>query len=645
MEEKIKELEKRIEELNYYTRLYDEDRPEISDRDWDDLYFALAEKEKEYNIYLPNSPTQKINYEVKSKLDKVEHSHPMLSLDKTKDIDVVKSFLGKKKYICMGKMDGLTCSLTYRNGFLVKAETRGNGTVGEDILHNALAIKNIPRRIPLAEEYVIDGEVICDLENFKLFENEYKNPRNFASGSVRLLDNKESAKRNLSFVAWDCVKGLEGIDTLSKKLKFLHNMFNFTVVPFVCDNLTDISTCIEKVKRMCQEKYYPIDGVVFKYNDVDEYNAAGRTDHHFKGGIAFKFYDEKYETVLKDIEWGMGRTGILTPVAIFESIDIDGTEVERASLHNISILEETLHKPYKGQKIEVAKMNQIIPQVVGAVWESKEYDTFKNGLFAPHICPICGEETIVKKENDSKVLFCNNPNCEGKLLNRFEHFCSKKGLDIKGLSKATLEKLMNWGWLNTYKDLFLLNEYKDEWMKKSGFGAASVNKILNSIEEAKNTTLEKVIAAAGIGEIGTRVAKDLASHYDTWTDFRTETNFLQYNGIGEVMNHNLLTFDYDDLDLDYTVNTFLTIEEKDKEEDSVKSLDGKVLCITGKLNKFKNRNELQADIESKGGRVVSSMSSKVDYLINNDIESTSSKNKAAKSAGIPIITEDEYLAL
>lgn len=263
----------------------------------------------------------------------------------------------------------------------------------------------------------------------------------------------------------------------------------------------------------------------------------------------------------------------------------------------------------------------------------------------PIICPICGGHTEVVKDNNSKVLFCNNPSCEGKLLNRLDHFCSKKGLDIKGLSKATLEKLMDWGWLNTYQDIFLLYQYKDKWINKSGFGEASVNKILNAIEEAKNTTLDKIIAAAGIPEIGSRVAKDLAAHYDSWSQFRQETNFLQYNGIGEVMNNNLLAFDYDYLNLDYTINRFLSIQNEDKDIENVKLLNGKTFCVTGKVHLFKNRTELQQDIESKGGRVVSSMSSKVDYLINNDINSTSSKNRVAKESGIPIITEEDYMAL
>ena len=639
-------IQKMIEKLNYYTKLYDEGIPEISDKEWDDLYFKLVKMEQPTGIYLENSPTQKISYTLVNQLDKIEHNHPMLSLDKTKDIDMVKSFINNKRYIAMLKMDGLTCSLTYRNGYLIKAETRGNGIIGENILHNALQVKNIPNRIENIDEVIIDGEIICKYDDFEEFKNEYKNPRNFASGSIRLLDSQECSKRKLSFIAWDCIKGISA-QTLTEKLFTLRGS-GFTTVPFqwgdsIEDNIVEYS--IKELKNIAKELKYPIDGIVFKYDNVNEYLAAGRTDHHFKGGIAYKFYDEQYETTLKDIEWTMGRTGQLTPVAIFEPVEIDGTLVEKASLHNISIMEKILYKPYIGQKISVVKMNQIIPQITNAIWNSDEYDTLKNGLFIPTECPICHNETIVKQENDSKILFCNNSSCEGKLLNRLDHFCSKKGLDIKGLSKATLEKLVDWGWINTYQDIFLLYQYKDRWIKKSGFAEASVNKILNAIKEAQITTLDKMIAAAGIPEIGSRVAKDLANHYNSWNEFRKEINFSQYDGIGEVMNNNLLTFDYNDLNLDYTINRFLSIKNKDKDSENVKFLDKKTFCITGKVYLFKNRNELQQDIESKGGRVVSSMSSKVDYLINNDINSTSNKNRIAKEFGIPIITEEDYIKM
>lgn len=623
-----------IDKLNVYTKFYDEGHPVISDKEWDDMYFKLQNLENFYGIYFSDSPTQNINYQVVNKLNKVKHNHPMLSLDKTKSIDAIKSFLGNKDFICMAKMDGLTCSLRYLDGKLVSAETRGNGIEGEDILHNALQVKNIPNKINYKEELIIDGEIICTYNDFKDFEKEYKNPRNFASGSIRLLDSKESSMRNLTFIVWDIIKGLDE-DRLSNKL-LKANELGFTVVPFEV-NLPEYKT-IEQIMEIVKKSssIYPIDGLVFKYDNCDEYISAGKTDHHFKGGIAYKFYDEEYETTLEDIEWTMGRTGQLTPVAIFTPIDIDGTEVSRASLHNISIMKE-LGLSHYNCKISVYKANQIIPQISQVI-----EDNSQEVIVYPSICPICGCATSIHKDNDSEVLYCDNSDCEGKILNQLDHFCGKKGLDIKGLSKATLEKLMDWGWIENEKDIFMLFTHRTEWIKKPGFGVASVDKILAAIDTASETTLDKVIAAAGIKEIGSRVAKDIAAHYDTWADFRKETNFLKIDGIGEVMNDNLINFVYKDID--YIVEHYLDIKSNQKEEVN-NNLEGKVFCITGKLKHFKNRTELQADIENKGGKVVSSMSSKVTHLINNDNTSTSSKNLAAQRAGIPIITEEEYLQM
>ena len=644
MGEDNNEIRKLIDELNYYTKLYDEGKPEISDKEWDDKYFLLQKMEQKTGIYYEDSPTQRVNYQVVNKLNKVEHSHPMLSLDKTKDIEAVKAFIGNKDYIAMAKMDGLTCSLTYENGYLVRAETRGNGIVGEDILHNALQVKNIPNKISYKDKLIIDGEIICTYKDFEQFADVYKNPRNFASGSIRLLDSKESSMRKLSFIAWDVIEGLDNCQTLAKKLTQLDEL-NFTTVPRTYNLIKEDATLNDNliIQEKCKELGYPIDGVVYKYNNCKEYEAAGRTDHHFKGGIAYKFYDDEYETKLIDIEWTMGRTGQLTPVAIYEDINIDGTICNRASLHNLSIMEEQLYIPYKGEKIWIAKMNMIIPQVVKKQWIANEYKPDENVFYPPEVCPICGESTSIHKDNDSKVLYCDNPMCEGKLLNKLDHFCSKKGLDIKGLSKATLDKLINWGWVENIKDIFTLFTHKEEWVKKQGFGVASVEKILRAIDIASETTLDKIIAAAGIPEIGSRVAKDLASHYNSWTEFRMDTDYTHIDGIGEIMNNNLLNFNYEDMD--YIVAAYLDYQPISHNNENIKILDGKIFCITGKVNHFKNRAELQADIESKGGKVVSSMSNKVTHLINNDNTSTSSKNLAAQKANIPIITEEEYLEL
>lgn len=630
---KIREL---IDKLNYYTKKYDEGKPEISDQEWDDMYFELQRLENEYHTYCEDSPTQGIDYQVVNKLEKVEHNHPMLSLDKTKDIDVISSFVGNKDYIAMAKMDGLTCSLRYLDGKLVSAETRGNGLVGEDILHNALQVKNIPHKINFKNELIVDGEIICTYEDFKPFEEEYKNPRNFASGSIRLLDSKESASRNLSFIVWDIIKGFD-TDTLIGKLETAAD-YGFTVVPF---SFGDIQGAITEIVNKSKALGYPIDGVVFKYNQCDEYAAAGRTDHHFKGGMAYKFYDEEYETTLQNIEWTMGRTGVLTPVAIFEPIDIDGTEVSRASLHNVSVMAETLGQPYKGQKIKVFKANMIIPQIS---WAEKKELTISD--FRCEECPICGGHTELQNNNGVITLYCSNPQCEGKLINRLDHFCGKKGLDIKGLSKATLEKLIEWGWISNFIDIYKLETKSNIWKTKAGFGEKSVERILEAIETSKKTTLEAVISAAGIPLIGRAVAKELCKYIKTYEDFRykveTGFDFTQYDGFGDVMSAALLDFDYKELDdvVDYALDIQEEVSEK-----ANNSLEGLTFCVTGKVHIYKNRDELKADIENRGGKVVSSMSSKVNYLVNNDITSTSSKNLAAKQAGIPIITEEELQAM
>ena len=631
---KIKEL---VEKLNYYTKLYDEGRPEISDKEWDDMYFELQKVERESGIYLEDSPTQRVNFQVVNKLNKVEHNHPMLSLDKTKDTNEIQKFIYNNDYIAMAKMDGLTCSLKYVNGKLVSAETRGNGLVGEDILHNALQVRNIPKRIDFQDELVVDGEIICTYENFKEFESEYKNPRNFASGSIRLLDSKESSMRRLSFIAWDCITGLEDIEKLSIKLLKL-NTLGFTVVPFMAGEYS-IDDTISTIQSIAQEAGYPIDGIVYKYDIVSEYEAAGKTDHHFKGGLAYKFYDEEYETTLRDVEWTMGRTGVLTPVALLEPINIDGSEVSRASLHNISIMDE-LGIRYQDTKVMVYKANMIIPQISRVLPYEEEIASLIN---VPAVCPICGEPTIIKGENGVRVLYCSNPSCEGKLINRLDHFFGKKGLDAKGLSKATFEKLIDWGWVENIKDVFKLKEHKKEWEKIQGFGEKSVEKILQAIEDCKSCSLEAVISAAGIPLIGRTVGKDLSKRFGSYTEFREAVesgfDFTGFGGYGWEMHKAISDFDYSELD--YIVDNYLQIKENKKEENELKLKD-LTFCVTGKVHIWKNRDSLSALIESLGGKVTGSVSKNTNYLINNDINSTSAKNKKAQELGIPILSEEDF---
>ena len=639
MVNKIKDL---VEKLNYHTKLYDQGTPVISDLEWDAMYFELFNLENLTGFYLPDSPTQRINYNVVNDLKKVKHNHPMLSLQKTQSIDEINTFIGDKEYIIMLKVDGLTCSLGYEDGKLVSAETRGDGEVGEDILHNALVVKNIPKKIAYKGKLTVDGEIICKELHFKEFADEYKNPRNFASGSIRLLDSKECAKRNLSFIAWDATGTLEDCKLLSQKLIYL-DTYGFETVDFTTlGNFSEHN--IEFFKDSAQRQGIPIDGLVVKYNDCKYYDSLGRTDHHFRGGIAFKFNDETYETKLVRIEWTMGRTGVLTPVAVFQPVEIDGCEVARASLHNVSIMNEVLGVPYVNQSIKVYKANQIIPQIKSA----EKSDILGNRyLFAPQVCPICGGTTSLHESISGTIeLLCMNLNCEGKLINRLDHFVGKKGLDIKGLSKATLERLIDWGWVKSYKDIFHLEEYKTEWSNKPSFGIKSVENILNAIQESRNCKLDKFIAALGIPLIGSRASKDLANHFGSWDAFiqaiKDGFKFYELPNFGSEMNLAIVGFDYTEA-VEIAKN-YLVITTDEPTTASI-SLEGKTFVVTGKLNKYKNRDELKYHIESLGGKVSGSISGKTDYLINNDVNSTSSKNTSAKKLNIPIISEEEFISL
>ena len=635
------EIRPLIDKLNYYTKMYDEGHPEISDREWDDMYFQLQSAERFYNVYYEDSPTQRVNYQVVNELNKVEHNHKMLSLDKTKDTDVVSSFIGSQPYLAMLKMDGLTCSLRYIGGKLVSAETRGNGLVGEDILHNALVVKNIPNKIDYTEELIVDGEIICKYSDFEKFSNEYANPRNFASGSIRLLDSAECAKRNLSFVAWEVIKGLED-NSFSKKLNSLSSL-GFTVVDNVITK--NYEEDIKLLKYFAEQKGYPIDGIVFKFDDVEYGKSLGETGHHFKNAIAYKFYDEEYETTLLDIEWTMGRTGVLTPVAILNPIDIEGTEVSRASLHNISIMEELLkYAPFKGQKVYVYKANMIIPQISRSeeLFMDTIVDKFEY-IHIPEICPVCGGATKIVQENESKILMCDNPQCEGKLVNRIEHFFGKKGLDAKGISKTTIEKLISWGWVESITDVFELSKHAKEWKNMQGFGEKSVTNILESIERSKSCVLESIISAAGIPLIGRTVARDLAKRFNTYEDFRDAIrngfDFTKFDGYGYEMHKAISTFNY--TELDNIVENYLTIE-KNNDIINVEKLKDLTFCITGKVHIWKNRDELSKEIEKLGGKVTGSVSKNTNYLINNDVNSTSAKNNKAKELGVQIISEEDF---
>ena len=644
-----------IKQLNEATDAYNKGHPIMSDAEWDNLYFELKEWEEKTSIIFPDSPTQTIHFTKVSELKKVKHNHPMLSLDKTKELDDIQSFVQGHEWIAMAKMDGLTCSLRYINGKLVSAETRGNGIIGEDVTHNAMVIPSIPKHIPFKEEFIVDGEIICAYKDFEFFKENYKNPRNFASGSIRLLDSKECKNRHLTFVAWDIIKGEQYL-SLTDKLTVL-KLLGFKIAPYFNSNDSsyDIEECIVLIKNI-SKGIYPIDGIVFKYDDIKEYEAAGRTDHHFKGGIAYKFYDDEYETEVKNIEWTMGRTGQLTPVLVYNDIEIDGTICNRASLHNISVMKNTMKGAFPGQRVYIYKANQIIPQV--AYVQINKPDNVPL-IPIPKVCPYCGSPTEIRKDYDSEVLYCTNPTCSGKLINRLDHFCGKKGLDIKGLSKRTLEKLIDWGWVNSLEDIFNLSAHQNEWIKQSGFGITSVDKILKAIEEGRNCNFETYLCAIGIPLIGKVASKALMETFYSYNEFRKAIDnkgerLYQIDRIGEVMINNLLDYDYTEADtiFDKYINEIAAATPVSGNDLATtgsalekKILNNKNFVITGRLQLIQNRKKLKSIIEQKGGKVTESISSKTDYLVCNDKNSTSSKMKKAKSLNIQIISEQECLDL
>ncbi len=649
--DKMKSL---IKNLNSYRNAYyNNSESIISDKEYDDLYDQLLALEKEVNITLSNSPTQTVGYEVKSKLEKVKHSHPMLSLNKTKSVDELKEFISNKECLLMHKLDGLTILLTYENGKLIKAETRGNGEIGEDVTHNAKVFSNIPLSIQYTGKLEVEGEAIITYEDFNkinshLSEDEkYKNSRNLVSGSVRQLDNKISKERNIKFIAWKVPSGIWS-DSLRERFTLLFNL-GFETVPYChyVENDHDINYLendIQHLKDYAKKKGYPIDGLVVAYDDITYGESLGNTRHHPKHSLAFKFYDEEIETTLTDIEWSMGKTGTLTPVAIFEPVEIDGTEVSRASLHNVTIAKEL--KLGIGDTITVYKANQIIPQIRENITKS---DTF----LIPKVCPICGEKTAISKDNDSEVLFCTNLNCKGKLLGKLSHFVSKNAINIDGLSEATLGKLIKLGWLNDFIEIYKLRTHREEMCKLEGFGKKSVDKLCKNIEESRNTTLDRFIYSLSIPLIGRTASKainkyfygDCESLFQSWGD---KFDFSQLNDFGKTMNESMQNYikrNYDEVYCLAKEFNFITQTSNDQikiENDQIKD---KTFVITGSVNHFENREELKDKIESLGGKVSGSVSAKTDYLINNDVTSTSGKNAKAKQLEVPIISEEDFMTM
>lgn len=635
---KIKRMKQLIQLLNDWTNKYDAGYPVVSDIEWDKNYFELKALEEETGICLMGSPTQNIHYEFKTSLTKVKHNHPMLSLDKTKDWQEFIEYFENKDVVGMPKLDGLTVSLVYENGKIISAETRGDGEIGEDVTHNILTAQGVPYIIPYKERLIIDGEIICTDKDFEPFKEEYKNNRNFASGSIRLLNANECRKRKLTFVVWNVVEGLES--TVIKNFTTLKKL-GFTVPPWTSSFDWDAR---DFLVNSCKELGYPIDGLVGRFNDIEYGTSLGSTSHHARAAYAFKFSDAEVDTELLDIEWGMGRTGVLTPVAIFEPVELEGTTVSRASLHNISVM-NSLWKDnwYKGLTVTVFKSNQIIPQI-SKVTKEEEKKLIK--LEMPKLCPECGGETkVVTSESGVKQLICTNPACQAKLINQLDHFCGKKGMDIKGLSKATLEKLINWGWVNKITDIYSLNKYKKEWIDKEGFGEKSVTNILQAIENSKICKLENFISALGIPLIGKTVAKEIVKYFATWDDFISAVGDGQWSaldGFGPEMEKALNSFDFS---IAKEVEPYLTFEKIVIKNEESKDLPfyGKKIVITGRLQLIQNRQKLINIVEKNGGKIINSVSKNTSILINNDINSNSLKNKKAKELGIPIITEQDFL--
>ena len=650
--EKVKRIQELVKQLNEYRdAYYNEARSIVSDTEYDKLFDELSELENETGIVYTNSPTQSVGYEVKSELEKVKHSHPMLSLDKTKSVNDLVKFAKDKDCILSLKMDGLTCLLTYEDGVLVQAETRGDGEIGELITHNARVFENIPLTIDYKGHFEIEGEAIITYDDFNKIneflpeDKKYKNPRNLASGSVRQLDSKIAAQRHIKFIAWKVPTDIAS-NSFINRLQYAVEL-GFDTVPFLPirgnSNAEFINIVIEQLQRRANERSFPIDGLVATYNDITYGESLGMTGHHPKHSIAFKFYDEKVETVLKNIEWSMGKIGSLTPVAIFDPVEIDGTMVERASLHNVSIL--TKLDLQIGDTIIVYKANQIIPQVKENLSAKDRESAY---IRIPSQCPVCESSTQIVKENDSEVLMCANPHCKGKLLGRVSHFVSKKGMDISGLSEETIKKLIELGWIAEITDIYNLDQYYDRLSTMSGFGKKSVDKLRTSIENSKTVRLDKFIASLSIPGIGTSQSKELVKAFGAWDKFRdagvSYYNFTQLNGFGDVLNNNIHSWFEDMSNIADYLASLMTFESEDNSKTN-NSLNGKSFVVTGKVYKFKNRDEVKEAIEKFGGKVTGSVTKSTFALINNDIESNSSKNKKAKELGVQIINEEQLIEM
>ena len=642
---KMKELGEKLREAS--RAYYQEDREIMSNVEYDALYDTLSALEKETGIVLADSPTVNVGYEAVEQLPKEEHERPMLSLDKTKEREALREFIGEHPTLLSWKLDGLTIVLTYENGELIKAVTRGNGIVGEVITNNARVFKNIPLKISFKGRLVLRGEAIITYSDFEKINEtigdadaKYKNPRNLCSGSVRQLNNEITAKRNVRFFAFSLVSA-EGVDFQnSREMQFRWlNEQGFEVVEYRKVTAETLYEAMDYFAEAVTTNDFPSDGLVALYDDIAYGESLGTTAKFPRNAMAFKWADEMRDTRLLEIEWSPSRTGLINPVAIFEPVELEGTTVSRASVHNISIMKEL--KLGIGDTIRVYKANMIIPQIA-------ENLTGSGNAPIPHTCPACGQETVVKKENDVECLFCVNPGCPAKKIKSFGLFTSRDAMNIDGLSEATLEKFIARGFIHDFGDVFEISRYKDEIVEMEGFGQKSYDNLMESLERAKETTLPRVIYSLGIANIGLANAKVICRHFDNDLDRIRHASLEEVSDIdtiGPVIAGNLVAYFKDEDNnrrLDHLMS-FLHIQEDSPKQKQI--FEGMNFVITGSLVHFGNRSEAKELIESLGGKVTGSVTKKTNYLINNDIQSNSSKNKKARELGIPILSEENFRKL
>lgn len=644
--DRIKEL---VERLNQAAKVYYQGQDELmSNYEYDKLYDELVELEEKTGIVMASSPTVNVGYETISELPKEAHVSPMLSLGKTKEVEELVSWLGEEEGLLSMKLDGLSVIITYENGRLEKALTRGNGEIGEVITNNAKTFRNLPAHISYTGRLIIRGEALIrysDFEELNRGEAEigekYKNPRNLCSGSVRQLNNEITAKRRVHYYVYNVIQTdyEENFDKKGSELAWLSSL-GFDVVPYKKVTKETVADCVEQFSREVSESDLPSDGLVLTYDDIAYSVSLGRTAKYPRDSIAFKWQDELADTILKEIEWSASRTGLINPVAVFEPVELEGTTVSRASVHNVSILREL--KLGIGDEISVYKANMIIPQI----YENK---TKKNNCEIPEHCPVCGGATELVNENETTVLICPNPDCYAKKIKLFSHFVSRDAMNIDGLSESTLEKFINMNLLHSVTDLYSLENDREKIIEVEGFGEKSFDNLMQALEQSKRTPMANVLFSLGIKGVGLSTAKLIVKQYPLPLPgyaSLTEEDLIRIDGIGEVLAHSFVEF-FQNKENYTAVCKLAEILETPlpEQQQGAEPLSGKTFVITGSLNHFANRKECKEAIENLGGKVAGSVSARTDYLVNNDIQSMSSKNKKAKELEIPIITEEELLSI